>query len=751
MSSIIGEICSSEKGLKRTAYRRKKGNIEKSVQHGQVETCERNSWRVVRRSKTKTRLRKPKTPDVLFEDRVWMIFYNLGFSWMNKDRNFKLKFNGYTKQIDILAKDENNIFVVECKSSESDESINARSALEEFVGKQEDIQKTLQSEWGHRCGRINFVVVISSEDKRKLDEEYVREKRKEGKNIFLWSAREIKYIESLIQQVGHVAKYQLYSVLFKSREQRSLRKGYPAIKSKIGGRTVYSFMISAKELLKYAYVHHRELTGINEVSQAYQRMLRSTKLKEIRRFIDDEEGFFPNSIIVNFSLKLGWDKKEVTDDVAIGKVTLPKYYGCAWIIDGQHRLYGVASAKRDIVVPVLAFEKMKQKDQANLFVEINEKQKKVPPNLLWDLYSDLYRNSSDEKQKFLYQVTETAKKMGTSGPLREYIDIPSIPVDRPVKLTLTTVCSTIKGYSPWDHLKHPTDETKTPENAARLINSYFEVLKSLWPEDWRKGNKGVLLTNGGFGVFMMVFNDIINYIAYKQKSILGERKTKDFEEKLTELLTPVIEYLKSEKKMQNDIRKQTGRALQSDNTGIFDLKIQEFVKDYFPPRVGRVPTIPKVEDPPAISRIEEKARLVEPRLRDFILERLKRHYGGDNKWWKQGVPGGPKKKADNMWAEEITRKPHLRRYEGKENERKFEFLALGDLKDVIAYGNNWNEIFGTVFMGKKEFERRMKDVSVIRNPSIHIRRMDDQDVVDGIGGLLWLSNCISDRDLNPYS
>ncbi|GAG62673.1 unnamed protein product, partial [marine sediment metagenome] len=40
-------------------------------------------------------------------------------------------------------------------------------------------------------------------------------------------------------------------------------------------------------------------------------------------------------------------------NAAVGIITLPEYYGCAWIIDGQHRLYGAAHAKEDIVVPVL--------------------------------------------------------------------------------------------------------------------------------------------------------------------------------------------------------------------------------------------------------------------------------------------------------------------------------------------------------------------------------------------------------------
>jgi len=746
MTGIIGDICEDEKTLKTAASKRRKRYVEESVDHAQVSSYEAGGWEVVRRSKTKTRMRKWKSPDVLFEDRVWMIFYNLRFGYMNKDRKCKLKFNGYTKQIDVLARDDDNIFVVECRSSETEEPINARSKLEELVGKREEIGKALRFEWG-RIGRVILVVVVSSQDKRNLDEEYVNAKR--DKNIFLWSKRDIEYMENLINQVDSSAKYQLYSVIFAGRKQRRLKKEYLALRSKIAGRVFYSFLISAKELLRYAYVHHRHLTTIVEASQAYQRMLRSSKLKEIARFIDVEEGYFPNSIIVNFSKHLKWNKRKAIEDVAVGTVTLPEYYGCAWVVDGQHRLYGVASAEKDLVVPVLAFEDMEQKEQANLFVDINLKQKKVPADLLWDLYSDIYRDSSDEKQQLLYQITETAKRMEASGPLANCIDIPSKPAERPIKLSLTTICSTIQKYSPWKRLKH-TDESKTPENAARLINSYFGVLKSLWPEDWEKGNKGVLLTNNGFGVFMMVFNDIIHHLAYKQESLLQIQRVKEFEEVLSETyLTSVIEFLKTDESLQKDIRSKTGRGPQNENAALLDLKIQEFLSDFSPARVGQIPAIPLPKEPPALSSIEEKARQVEQILRGFVLEKLKLNYGSD-KWWKQGVPTGPKKRADKTWETEIKRKPSLRS-EKDQNERKFEFFGLGDLIDIVISGHNWEQAFETVFIDKENFKRRIMDIISLRNPTSHARKIDDQDVLDGMGGLLWLSKCIDFPDLNPYA
>jgi DNA sulfur modification protein DndB len=751
VSGISGTLCVTDEELRKAASKRKKSFLSQSVKNEQVNELKLKGWEIYGRpSKNKTKMRKAKNMADAFEDRVWMIFYNLGFSHMNKDRKCKLQFDTYEKQVDVLAKDGENIFVVECRSSAIEGPYNAKEQLEEYVGKRDEIQKAIESVWGRGCGRINIVIAISSTDKRVEDENYVKERK--DKNIYLWSANDIGYIESLIQQVGASAKYQLYSVIFVNKKNKSLVKELPAIKGKIGKNTFYTFIISAKQLLKYAYVHHRDLTGVVEASQVYQRMLRSAKLKEIAKFIDVEGGYFPNSIIVNFSKPTQLvSEKKCDDNVSICQIKLPEYYGSAWIIDGQHRLYGAAKAERDVLVPVLAFINMETLEQANLFVEINEKQTSVPKNHLWDLYSDIYRESKDEKQKILFQIAETAKRLENFGALKGLIDIPSIPADRPVKLSLTTICSTVEKYSPWDLLKHQSDEDKTPDNAARLINLYFGILKSLWPEDWAKGNKGVLLTNNGFGVFMMVFNDILNHLAYKQKKyLLQASRAKELESLLKDkYLTPLVEYLKTDSRMQSDIRTKTGRGPQNDNAGVLDLKIQEFIPDYSPPRMKEPPPPPIVKEPPAISGIEEAARLAEPHLRDFILERLKRHYGS-NKWWKQGVSGTLKKKADEKWTAEVKRKPNLKD-EKEQNERKFGYFDLAQSKEIVFYRDNWEQVFEPIFIDKSNFERRINDITVLRNPISHKRKMDDQDVIDGIGGLLWLSKCINDQILNPYA
>jgi DNA sulfur modification protein DndB len=753
MDRFIGEICENKSELDSIYRKRKRDNFEKTVRDSAVDGYLSEGWEISKKNKNSTRIRKPKKYDELFEERLWALFYKLNFFDLNKDRNFRIELEGFCKgkQIDVIARDETNVFLIECKSSENNNIVNARDALEFWKSRRQEITKKIRKIWGRKCGRINLVVAISSMNKKEADDKFAQSL--ENKNIFLWTSKDINYIEELIKQVGgESAKYQLYSFIFSNRNQKSLKKEYPALRGRLGESYFYSFMIPAKELLKYSYVHHRNLISIPEATTAYQRMLKRSKLDEIAKFIDKEFGYFPNSIVVNFSNNIRWDKKETYDDIQMGVLTMPPNYGSTWIIDGQHRLYGAAKADRDVLLPILAFDQIDESEQANLFVDINEKQTAVPKNLLWDLYSDIYRESEDPKQIKKYHIAEVSKIMQDHGPYSGHIDIASKPATKKPKLTLSSICTTIEKYAPWDVIRSSANEKNTSVKVAGLINSYFEKLKEMWPSEWSKENESIFLSNNGFGVFFMIFQGIIKDIVHKEKaSLLKLKNTVDFKNELEKYLKPAVDYLKTDEVMRKSIIKTTGRGGQSDNAVIIEMKIQEFVPNYWTVRLGNLGEQPPAQKetvaPPQIELIEDKAKEVEKVLRDFTLEILKENYGND--WWKRGIPGGLQSKLNSDWEKEIRRNPHLSK-EKNQNEKKFGYLDLGSLSTLIESKQNW-DFFEPYFGGKEELQRRIKDIMVLRNPVAHKRSIDSQHVVDGIAGLLWLSRNIDCTEINPYA
>ena len=142
----------------------------------------------------------------------------------------------------------------------------------------------------------------------------------------------------------------------------------------------------------------------------YQRIIKRSRLKSVHEFIDNKKGYFPNSIIISIDSDkdLAFDRAntQVKSSISdIGILHLPKKYRSAYIIDGQHRLYGYANSeyKSKNSIPVVAFIDLAREEQVKLFMQINENQKAVSKNLRTTLNADLLWTSKNyiEQQKAL--------------------------------------------------------------------------------------------------------------------------------------------------------------------------------------------------------------------------------------------------------------------------------------------------------------------------------------------------------------
>ncbi|MGK0747779.1 DGQHR domain-containing protein, partial [Yokenella regensburgei] len=87
----------------------------------------------------------------------------------------------------------------------------------------------------------------------------------------------------------------------------------------------------------------------------------------------------------------------------LGILHLPNIYRSAYIIDGQHRLYGYANSEyaASNTVPVVAFVDLDKKEQVKLFMDINENQKAVSKNLRTTLQADLLWESDNVAERQL--------------------------------------------------------------------------------------------------------------------------------------------------------------------------------------------------------------------------------------------------------------------------------------------------------------------------------------------------------------
>lgn len=114
--------------------------------------------------------------------------------------------------------------------------------------------------------------------------------------------------------------------------------------------------------------------------QGFQRELDEKRAEEIAHYIDEELGTIPNSIVLS--------AQESANLKIVGRgktLEFTKTPGAFLILDGQHRVFGFSKAKTSLRVPVVVYNGLSRKEETRLFIDINTKQRPVPPQLLLDI------------------------------------------------------------------------------------------------------------------------------------------------------------------------------------------------------------------------------------------------------------------------------------------------------------------------------------------------------------------------------
>ena len=277
--------------------------------------------------------------------------------------------------------------MIECKSSES---FNRRPQFQAELAKLAEMKeragRAVNEQWPAQHKRqlvqLFFLQNINISD---TDRE-----RAKLLNIFLFDEQDLDYYEKLVTHIGPAAKYQLFADMLPGRSVSGLKIRVPCVSAKMGGYNCYTFPISPEYLLKISYVSHRSKGKASDV-HTYQRMVAKSRLKKIREYISDK-GVFPTNIVVNLDKEcLTFERSEQINSSekqemsgTLGWLSIKPTYKSAWIIDGQHRLFAYSGHDRakNSHLSVLAFEGIPPSVQAQLFVDINAKQKSVKASLL---------------------------------------------------------------------------------------------------------------------------------------------------------------------------------------------------------------------------------------------------------------------------------------------------------------------------------------------------------------------------------
>ncbi|MDP8221353.1 MAG: DGQHR domain-containing protein [Candidatus Stygibacter frigidus] len=431
IDEIKGKIVSDKSKLGKLFKAKKSQFQHLSIDHSLVADYIAKGWEIDGKPlKTKTRIKIKKSHSKQFEDDVWCQFYKLGYRALNYDENFILPFSkeeNCNKQIDVIAINDDSIILVECKSS--DNMKKAPSFKDEFELlrlRLDGFRKVLNQGFGgnrkikYIFATRNLRINLNSEDLKRLM----------SVKAYYYNNNTYKYIDSLILKYKKAALFQFLGLVFKNEEISKTKIELPVVKGKMGKQDYYMFSIQPSLLLKMGFVLHRTKANESEFP-TYQRLLVPSRLKGITKFIDDG-GYFPNSIIVNFNLRKNKfvfeanTKNEFTDSCT-GTLKIPNAYGIAYIIDGQHRVYGYANSAylNNNTIPVVAFNGLDTIKQLEIFMDINQNQKAVSPSLRLDLEEDLFWNSerADSRLKALRSSIIKVLAYSESSPLLNKISV----------------------------------------------------------------------------------------------------------------------------------------------------------------------------------------------------------------------------------------------------------------------------------------------------------------------------------------
>jgi DGQHR domain-containing protein len=237
--------------------------------------------------------------------------------------------------------------------------------------------------------------------------------------------------------------------------------------------------VRAIELLKAPPVYLAAIPGlwliqhttpswrIHDPQTGFQRLVKKERAKEIARTVLDENRPFPNAIT------LATDKKEIKHTEH--SITFPAKTKLL-VVDGQHRLWAQTFSKVEGMYACILHLGKSEKQMAELFLEINDNQRRVPSSLRWDLVR-LVRPAGDELK---VMASELVYELATrkESPFYIALDLTGEKKDVSIKQgSLAPEINTLLSRS-------RKQANLSFEDYLDLLIRFFTALRSIDPDGW---------------------------------------------------------------------------------------------------------------------------------------------------------------------------------------------------------------------------------------------------------------------------
>jgi DNA sulfur modification protein DndB len=725
----------------RAAFRRRKDEFDyQKIHPADEKKFNEQGWEAHKQLQSALWVKKRKAPDRLLEDRIWSLFYRMGYPVLSGG-SFRINYRRVegtdgSKQVDVFAKDDETAVVVECKARETLGRRQLQKDIHETENLQKHFSRSIRSHFGNNFNpKIIWIYATNNIIWNEKDIE-----RAEAASIRIITENELQYFEAFIGHIGDAGRYQFLAEFLEGQIIPGLADlKVPASRGRFGRHTYYSFAVSARHLLKIAFVNHQALNH-PDGRPAYQRMINKNRIAQIGTFIQNG-GFFPTNILLNFTEICRFEpaSKQVQADknTKFGLLYLPNKYKSAWVIDGQHRLYGFSNIPDkflDNTLFVLAFEEMDTQTEAELFITINHEQRSVSKSLLVALQADLKLGSGDPKEALGALASALIRSMSadSSSPFFRRFETPGITPSDTQNLTIAEavkglVRSNLLGRVVGKKTKAPgflsgQTDNETLSRARKILNGYFKSIMESNPKRWQLGRAAYVCVNPGIRAHFQLVQEVLHHIHGRGGVDAYTAPPEKVIFAIDEFIEPLRTFLanSTDRQIEDRFSRKFGEGGVVEYfynlCDIIGRKHKEFGSDEFR----------KFKNQQADARVDQTERDIsdlQSSITRVAVETLKKVHGtqelpsGEKAYWDLGI--------ENL---EIKQNAYKKQQMAPVQKRapKEAYLDLIDFDKIVRQSNNW-PAFEPVFSiqmegeskGKKYYLQWLERLNEVRRTAAH--------------------------------
>ena len=276
-----------------------------------------------------------------------------------------------------------------------------------------------------------------------------------------------------------------------------------------------------------------------------QRQLSATRVKELRRYVNNLDATFPTSVLLAIS------SDHAAYDETTGIMEVVRHSKAAKIIDGQHRIAGLRNYSRDgFQINVAVFIDMDIQDQAMVFATINLRQTKVNKSLAYDLYEF---TTSRSPQRSCHDIVRFLN-LKKGSPFHDKIKMLGVAQDPGETITQAMFVDRLLRYISRDPLddRNRIKSGDKPDRATgaaaqrqifrnmfiddqderitMILWNYFLAVANKWPNAWLGVTEGNILNRStGFAALMRFLRVAYRSIPKPPQVVVADKFAEVFE------------------------------------------------------------------------------------------------------------------------------------------------------------------------------------------------------------------------------